>query len=56
MMCLTRWRTVWIITIAILAVETILFILGADGKPQSWNSPKERKEGEKAGRDWFLVR
>ena len=51
---IANWRIVWIITIVILIVETISFIIFADGKPQKWNAPPEEnvKEGK---RDLFLV-
>lgn len=48
----TKWRTVWIITIVILSLETVQFLGLAQGRPQSWNSPEKKT---KAGRDWFLV-
>ena len=51
---IANWRIVWIITIVILIVETISFILFADGKPQKWNAPTEGKEKERK-RDLFLV-
>ena len=51
---IANWRIVWIITITILIVESITFIIFADGKPQKWNAPAEEnvKEGK---RDLFLV-
>ena len=51
---ISNWRIVWIITIVILIVETISFIIFADGKPQKWNAPGEGKEKE-GKRDLFLV-
>ena len=50
----SKWRNVWIITIVILMVETVTFIIFADGKPQKWNAPKENKEKE-GKRDLILV-
>ena len=51
---ISKWRNVWIITIVILMVETVTFIIFADGKPQKWNAPtgEKTKEGKK---DWILV-
>jgi len=49
----TRWRTVWIITIAILCVEVVQFLVLAKGEPQPWNAPPEGKIQE--GTDWVLV-
>ena len=51
---IAKWRNVWIITIVILMIETVTFIIFADGKPQAWNAPtnKKVKEGKK---DWILV-
>ena len=51
---IAKWRNVWIITIVILMVETVSFIIFADGKPQKWNAPTDEKvkEGKK---DWILV-
>jgi len=48
----TKWRTVWIITIAILIVEVIQFFLFAKGEPQSWNN---QEKATRRGKDWFLV-
>lgn len=48
-----KWRTVWLICVGILVLDTVIFVVFADGKPQSWNAPKEKKKEE--GRDWFLV-
>jgi len=51
---ISNWRIVWIITITILIIESITFIIFADGKPQKWNAPAEGnvKEGKK---DLFLI-
>ena len=51
---IAKWRNVWIITIVILMVESVTFIIFADGKPQKWNAPKDKKvqEGKK---DMILV-
>ena len=51
---ISNWRIVWIITITILIIESITFIIFAEGKPQKWNAPPEGnvKEGKK---DLFLV-
>jgi len=48
----TKWRTVWIITIVILICEVIQFFLFAKGEPQSWNN---QERASKQGKDWFLV-
>lgn len=64
----TKWRTVWIITIAILCAEVgskdkympcpvsqvVSFLILAKGEPQKWNAPDESK-GENGKKDWFLV-
>merc|ERR1711973_645535 len=52
-----KWDTVWLITIVILTLESIFYIIFADGEPQSWNHPdKDYEEKAKTKkRDWFLV-
>jgi len=51
---ISKWRIVWFITIIILIVETFIFIIFADGNPQTWNAPPEGKY--RAGkRDWFSI-
>ena len=49
-----KWRNVWVITIIILMVETVTFIIFADGKPQPWNAPTNKKV-EEGKKDWILV-
>ena len=51
---ISKWRNVWIIAIVIFMVETVTFIIFADGKPQKWNAPTGEKTKE--GKDWILVR
>ena len=51
----SKWKTVWITAIVIFMVESLNFIVFADGKPQEWNA--QRKEKSKQNKkDWFLVR
>ena len=51
---IAKWRVVWIIAISILVVESIAFIIFAQGNPQSWNAAPEEKETE-GKKDWILV-
>ena len=49
-----KWRSVWIIAIVILMVESVSFIVFADGKPQKWNAPTGEK-AEAGKKDWVMV-
>jgi len=51
---ISKWRIVWIITIVIFSLESIFFIIFADGKPQQWNAPTEGKTDERK-RDLFSI-
>jgi len=51
---IAKWRVVWIIAISILVVESIAFIIFAQGNPQSWNAAPEEKETE-GKKDWILI-
>merc|ERR1719357_303364 len=51
---IAKWRVVWIIAISILVVESIAFIIFAQGNPQSWNAAPEEKDTE-GKRDWILI-
>ena len=40
-----RWRNVWIITVVILAAESLFFLVFASGLAQEWNSNRGEKQG-----------
>ena len=52
---ITKWRNVWIIAIVIMIVESIFFIIFADGKPQKWNFPDKERVNTENKKDWTLV-
>ena len=52
-----KWDLVWMITIIILALESVFYIIFAQGTPQPWNAPSEdwKEKATENKRDWFAV-
>ena len=49
-----KWDIVWIMTIALLTLESLFYIIFASGTAQPWNNLENTST--KKGRDWFSVR
>jgi hypothetical protein len=47
----SSWRSVWIISVAIVVAEAVFYIFFASGEVQPWNNPQEVEEKKKEAGD-----